>query len=96
MEVLLCECVNLLKFLAVSEQVRDSLVSNTKEDKNLQKLIKRMKQGFPMCYKALEPQLRHLYKFSDTRPVSEYPFQRISLDTITGWKKIPSLCGLFL
>ena len=40
--------VNLLDFLAVSEQIRDRLVSATKEDKNLQKLIK---QGFPSVIK---------------------------------------------
>ena len=51
---------NLLEFLAVSVQTRDRLVSATKEDKNLRKLIKLIKQGFPMCYKALEPQLKHL------------------------------------
>ena len=57
--------VNLLEFLAVSEQTRDRLVSATKEDKDLQKLIKLIKQGFPMQYKVLEPQLKHLYKFRD-------------------------------
>ena len=57
--------VNLLEFLAVSEQTRDRLVSATKEDKDLQKLIKLIKQGFPMQYKILEPQLKHLYKFRD-------------------------------
>ena len=55
--------VNLFEFLAVSEQTRDKLISAIKEDKNLQKLIKLIKQGFPMRYKALEPQLKHLYKF---------------------------------
>ena len=35
--------VNLLEILAVSEQTRDRLVSATKEDKNLQKLIKLIK-----------------------------------------------------
>ena len=35
--------VNLLEFLAVSEQTRDRLVNATKEDKNLQKLIKLIK-----------------------------------------------------
>ena len=58
--------VNLLEFLAVSEQTRDRLVSATKEDKDLQKLIKLIKQGFPMQYKVLEPQLKHLYKFRTT------------------------------
>ena len=57
--------VNLLEFLAVSEQTRDRLVSATKEDKDLQKLMKLIKQGFPMQYKVLEPQLKHLYKFRD-------------------------------
>ena len=57
--------VNLLEFLAVSEQTRDWLVSATKEDKDLQKLIKLTKQGFPMRYKVLESQLKHLYKFRD-------------------------------
>ena len=51
--------VNLLYFLVVSEQTRDRPVSATKEDKNLQKLIKLIKQGFPMCYKAPDPQLKH-------------------------------------
>ena len=46
--------VNLLEFLAVSEQTRDRLVSATKEDKDLLKLIKLIKQGFPMQYKVLE------------------------------------------
>ena len=57
--------VNLLEFLAVSEQIRGRLVSATKEDKNLQKLIKLIKQGFPVRYKALESQLQRLYKFTD-------------------------------
>ena len=57
--------VNLLEFLAVSWQTRDRLVSAIKEDKDLQKLIKLIKQGFPMQYKVLEPQLKHLYKFRD-------------------------------
>ena len=57
--------MNLLEFLAVREQTRDRLVSATKEDKNLQNLIKLIKQGFPMRYKALESQLKHLYKFRD-------------------------------
>ena len=52
--------VNLLEFLAVREKTRD-----TKEDKNLQKLIKLIKLGFPTRYKAIEPQLKHLYKFRD-------------------------------
>ena len=34
-------------------------------DKNLEKFIKLIKQGFRMRYKALEPQLKHLYKFRD-------------------------------
>ena len=38
--------VNLLEFLAVSKQNTDRLLSTTKEDKNLQKLIKLIKQGF--------------------------------------------------
>ena len=50
--------VNLLEFLAASEQTRDTLVSATKEDKDLQKLIKQIKQGFPMRYKVLESQLK--------------------------------------
>ena len=57
--------VNLLEFLVVSKQTRDRLVSATKEDKDLQKLIKLIKQGFRMRYKVLEPQLKHLYKFRD-------------------------------
>ena len=36
--------VNILEFLAVSEQTRDRLVNGTKND-NLQKLIKLIKQG---------------------------------------------------
>ena len=56
---------NLLECLAVSEQTRDRLLSATKGDKNLQKLIKLIKQGFPKRYKALKPQLKHLYKFRD-------------------------------
>ena len=47
------------------EQISERLVSATKENKNLQKLIKLIKQGFPMYYKALELQLEHLYKFRD-------------------------------
>ena len=35
--------VNQLEFLAVSEQIRDRRVSATKEDKNLQELIKLIK-----------------------------------------------------
>ena len=46
--------VNLSEFLAVREQTRNRLVSATKEDKNLQKLTKFIKQSFPMRYKALE------------------------------------------
>ena len=57
--------VNLFEFLAVSEQTRDRLVSAIKEDKNPQKLIKLIKQSFPIRYKALELQLKHLYKFRD-------------------------------
>ena len=57
--------LNLLEFLAVSEQTRDRLVSATKDDKNLQKLIKLMKQGFPIHYKALESQFNYSYKFRD-------------------------------
>ena len=38
--------VNLLEFLAVSEQTGNRLVSATKEDKNLQMLIKLIKQVF--------------------------------------------------
>ena len=57
--------MNLLEFLAVGELIRDRLVSATKEDKNLQKFIKLIKQGFPMRYKALKPQLKYLYKFRD-------------------------------
>ena len=63
--------VNLLEFLAVSEKTRDRLVSATKENKNLQKLIKLIKQGFPMRYKALEPQLKHLYKFRDNLSIKD-------------------------
>ena len=40
-------------------------MSTTKEDKNLQKFLKLIKQGFQMRYKALEPQLKHLYKLRD-------------------------------
>ena len=57
--------MNQLEFLVVSEQTRDRLVSATKEDKDLRKLIKLIKQGFPMQYKVLEPELKHLYKFRD-------------------------------
>ena len=46
--------MNLFEFLAVSEQTSDRLVSATKADKNLQKFIKLIKQGFPMRYKTLE------------------------------------------
>ena len=38
--------VNLLEFLAINEQTRDRLVSTTKKAKNLQMLIKLIKQGF--------------------------------------------------
>ena len=47
--------VNLLEFLAVSEQTRDRLVSATKEDKDLQKLIKLIKQGFSSKHKLHLP-----------------------------------------
>ena len=46
--------VNLLEFLAVSEQTRDRLVRATKEDKDLQKLIKLIKQGFPSPWTSVE------------------------------------------
>ena len=64
--------VNLLEFLAVSEQTRDRLVSTTKDDKNVQKFTKLIKQGFPVHNKALEPQLKHLYKFRDYLSTTDY------------------------
>ena len=57
--------VNLLEFLAVKEQTRGTLVNVTKETKNLHKHIKLTEQSFPMRYKAIEPQLKLLYKIRD-------------------------------
>ena len=44
--------VHLLEFLAVSGQTREKIVSATKKDNNLQRLIKLIKQGFLIRYKA--------------------------------------------